>query len=302
MSRLQGCSPTNITRSSGSSTADFVAVPRSSTTSSRPLSTSNAIPTLPTLAAIRSSTTCRLGAAKDALRKLACDENVARMTLREAAETFHAAADQIPLGWCLHLDIRGRCDFRRISRQFAVTQAPAGRRMRDNAQTGGAFRGRDAPMLRRRLDQHGARDGPALANIFDRRTNASAAAGGHIAPGAFVRQIHFGRDIFRFDMPPVRVKFIRDKLRQPGQGALAHFRPGDSHDRCIVGMNDSPDSKLRANGGPRRSWPAKRDRTRRRERRCEEETAVDLVHGAFLMLYRWRAAPRTGRRPCRSPP
>lgn len=29
-----------------------------------------------------------LGAAKDALRKLACDENVARMTLREAAETF----------------------------------------------------------------------------------------------------------------------------------------------------------------------------------------------------------------------
>ena len=112
--------------------------------------------------------------------------------------------------------------------------------MRDDAVGGGAFRGRHLPFIGRGLDQHHARGGAALADIFLRGADAAAAAGREIAPGALAGDALAGRRIFGRDLRPVAFEFFGDELGEAGERALAHLRARDADHDGVVGPDHDP--------------------------------------------------------------
>ena len=49
------------------------------------------------------------------------------------------------------------------------------------------------------------------------------------------RRLHY------FDARPIRIQLVRHELREPGQRALAHLRPGDPHGGAVILSDDNPD-------------------------------------------------------------
>ena len=151
--------------------------------------------------------------------------------------------------------------------------------MGDDAHAGGTFRNRNAPSLRRGLDQHGTAGGTTFAHIVDRGADAATAAGRHVAPGALVGEVHLGCDIFRLDETPVGIELIGDKLRQAGQCALTHLGACDADDRRIIGLDDDPDAKFGARWclrGGFRDGPTEGQATAGGERGGEEGAAANV--------------------------
>src|SRR5207244_2864362 len=115
-----------------------------------------------------------------------------------------------------------------------------GRLMRDHAVGGAALCGLHPPAGRRGADQHVTRCRATLADILVRLADATAAAGRKISPDALARRVLTGGRVFGRDLGPVAFQLLGDELREPGQRALAHFRPRDpDHDR-VVWANDDP--------------------------------------------------------------
>src|SRR6185369_6463039 len=63
---------------------------------------------------------------------------------------------------------------------------------------------------------------------------------GEIAPGALAGDALARRRIFGGDLRPVAFELFGDQLRQPGERALAHFRPRDADDDGVVGPDHDP--------------------------------------------------------------
>ena len=113
--------------------------------------------------------------------------------------------------------------------------------MRDDAVGYGEFADRDLPLVGRRLQQHHARRGAATADVVLRGADAAAAAGAHLAPGAFAGEIAGGRDAFGRHLAPVALELFGHELGKSGQRSLPHLRARDADHAGIVGLDRDPD-------------------------------------------------------------
>src|ERR1700694_4773247 len=84
-----------------------------------------------------------------------------------------------------------------------------------------------------------------------RGPDTTAAASGKIAPDALARQVLARRWKFGSDLGPVALKLLGNELSKAGQGALAHFRSGDTDHDGVIGPDRDPGVNLwRTIGGP----------------------------------------------------
>ena len=154
--------------------------------------------------------------------------------------------------------------------------------MGDDALRGLAFGGRHAPGVRRRLDQHLARRGAALADVLVRLADAAAAAGRVALPDAVAGEVLAGGRIFGRDLRPVAFELLDDELGEAGERALSHLGARDAHDDRVVGADHHPGVDLRSHGALRGGVAGERDMEAEREpggrggRAGEELAAGDL--------------------------
>ena len=174
----------------------------------------------------------------------------AAIDFRRGVEPGEGVADQLPGrgGLQRHIGGGGRREAARGQRHAAETRAASARAMGDDAIRRRAFAHRHAPALRRSLHQHDARCGAALADQLIALTNATAAAGGHIAPDPAAGEVLAGGGVFGGHFGPVAFQFLSHHLRQAGEGALAHLGACDADDDGVIRLDDDPGIDLGRGG------------------------------------------------------
>ena len=105
-----------------------------------------------------------------------------------------------------------RCELGCGRGHLAVGELAACAGVGDHAFAHSHFAHRNAPLVGRRLQQHGAGCSAALAHVILRAANAAAAAGGHVTPDALACQVLAGRDHLYFDARPIAVEFFGHQL------------------------------------------------------------------------------------------
>ena len=225
-------------------------------------------------------------------------------------ETLDAFADQLPVLRIFQFDVRRRLELGGGFDHLAIGRRTSRRRVGDDAVGGGAFRSRHLPFIRSRLDQHHARGGAALADIFLRGSDAPAAAGRKVAPGALARDALTGRRIFGGDFRPVAFEFFGDQLGKAGQRTLAHFRSRDANNDGVVGPDHDPGVDFRRTvGGAHHGGAAEGNVEAERKAGTDGGGADDkgaavecghMVHGCLLKRSRRRELPRAPAGRCRS--
>ena len=148
----------------------------------------------------------------------------------------------------LERDVVGRRQLGRLGGEAAIAGAPARPGMGHDAIGRGAFPGRHAPLIGRRLHQHHARRSATLADVFVALPDAARAAGREIAPDPVAGQILPRRRVFRGHLRPIGVQLLGHQLRKAGQRALTHFRTGDADDDGIIRLDHNPGIDLRHRG------------------------------------------------------
>src|SRR5262249_23006014 len=86
--------------------------------------------------------------------------------------------------------------------------------------------------------------GPALANVLVRAANAARAAGRHVAPDAFAREVLAGRRHLRLDLVPIAFELLGHELSQAGERALPHLGACNANDDLVIGLDQHPCAAL----------------------------------------------------------
>src|SRR5882672_7910012 len=118
-------------------------------------------------------------------------------------EALHGLADDLPVLRILQLHFLRHLEARRGLGHLAVADLALRRAVRDDAVRRGAFGRRDVPLSGRRLDEHRASRGAALAHVLVRITDAAAAVGGEITPSTLALHAFARGRVFDPDLGPV---------------------------------------------------------------------------------------------------
>ena len=177
--------------------------------------------------------------------------DLAAVELVGGIEPLDAFARDLPVLRVLELDGLGvrRGELGGRSGNLAVAGGTVRSCVRDDTVGHRELRDRHLPIIRRRLQQHHARERAATAHIVLRAADAAAAAGRHVAPDAFTRKVGAGSDLLGGHLLPVAFELLGDQLRKPGESALAHLRARDPDHAGVVGLDHDPDIDLGAGIG-----------------------------------------------------
>ena len=159
----------------------------------------------------------------------------------------------------------------------------------------GDLRGRHAPFLRSRGDQHGARGGARLPQLLVGIGERGAAAGAlRLAPEQVVVAARVGGRALDPDLRPVGVELLGDQRRQPGVGALPHLEVLHDHGDGVVGADPDKcvgrESILRLG----KYFSRKGDSENEGTRRLEKIPAADVGDHASPLAARLMAARMRG--------
>src|SRR5664280_3114069 len=81
----------------------------------------------------------------------------------------------------------------------------------------------------------------AAPNIVLRSADTAAAAGAHLAPGAFACEVTAGGDALGRHLLPVALQFLGNELGKARERALPHLRARDADHAGVVGLDHDPD-------------------------------------------------------------
>ena len=160
-------------------------------------------------------------------------------------EPLQRLAGNLPVLRVLELDFGRRLELGGGFGNLAKRRLAARRRVRNHAVRRRALGRRDLPLVGRGLDQHHASRRAALAHVFVRGADATAAAGRHVTPHALARDALARCRIFGRDFRPVALELLGDELGETGERALTHLGAGDADDDGVVRPDHDPSIDFR---------------------------------------------------------